>query len=427
MPPEKGVYQSLRAFKSVFLLICLLGLSASGCASGKLASARDAFYRGQLDQASAAIPSAEDISGRDRLLYYMEKGAILHHAGDFRDSADLLLDATALIREQDIISAGQQTASLVTTEWLTDYKGEYAERLLVHTYLMMNFLMLGRHESALVEAKQALEVFDTYPDACAEDYFTRALIAHCFEALNEINGAYIEYKKLAELMGDPSPVARKLCDLGNRLGFYDEVEHFSQFLPPSGSNHANRQIGEAIVFVSQGQSPVKRPQNIVLPPSIRFSFSTYEDRSPHLPPPSVGTLAGAGPAGIITTDVGQVLKASLKERLAQIIAKETARVIAKEAIANNIDDANVEALVRIAFFIMEHPDTRCWQTLPATLSLVRVPLYPGDRNIRVSGMQQTVVLPEINADAGSGPFYYYFSVRKGTGPLLSGQTQVSEE
>ena len=112
-----------------------------------------------------------------------KKGAILHHAGDFAGSTKMLLRATTLMREQDIISAGQQTASLVTTEWLTDYKGEYAERLLVHTYLMMNFLLMGDNESALVEAKQALEVYDAFPDACNGDYFTRALIAHCFEAL----------------------------------------------------------------------------------------------------------------------------------------------------------------------------------------------------------------------------------------------------
>ena len=124
-----------------------------------------------------------------------------------------------------------------------------------------------------------------------------------------------------------------------------------------------------IIFVSQGKSPIKIPRNIVLPPSIRFSWSTYESRSGYLAPPSVRPISGAGSADIITTDVGEVLNTSLDERLAEVLIKETARVAAKEAIAHNIEDENVETLVRIAFFLMEQPDTRCWETLPAYMTL----------------------------------------------------------
>ncbi len=400
-------------FKWVCLLVCMLSSVISGCASGKLNQARDAFYSGQLDQAVEALSDREDVPTRDQLLYDMEKGAILHHAGDYQGSIDILLNATALIQEQDVISAGQQTASLVTSEWITDYKGEYAERLLVHTYLMMDFLMLGDAESALVEAKQALEVYDTFPEACSADYFTRALIAHCYEGLNEINGAYIEYKKLAELLPDPSPVARKLCDLGRHLGFDDEVEHFRQFLPEAELKRKGSQAGELIIFVSQGESPVKIPHNIVVPPSIRFSFSTYKDRNGYLPPPSVGPLSGAGSSDIISTDVGEILKASLKERLVQVIAKETARVVAKEAIAHNINDDNLELLVRIVFFLMEVPDTRCWETLPAYLTMIRVPLSEGSNRIHLNIMGQNVTLPQIDVIPGKGSFYHYYSIRNG--------------
>ena len=419
MPDKMKLFYVVRYFKWACLLIFLFSALISGCTSAKLNMARDAFYNGQIDQASGALSSAEDVSTRDQLLYFMEKGAILHHAGDYQGSIDFLLNAAALMQDQDVISAGQQTASMVTSEWLTDYKGEYAERLLVHTYLMMDFLMLGNHESALVEAKQALEVYDTYPEACFADYFTRALIAHCYEAENEINGAYIEYKKLAELMGDPAPVARKLCTLGRRLGFDDEVEHFRQFIPEAELKRNVRPAGELIVFVSQGKSPVKIPHNIVLPPSIRFSFSTYEDRSGCLVPPSVGPLADAGPSDMITTDVGEILKASLKERLVAVIAKETARVVAKEAIAHNINGDNLEVLVRLVFFLMEVPDTRCWETLPATLTIIRVPLSPGANQIHLNIMGQTVTLPKIDIHPGNGSFYHYYSIRNGMGSFSS--------
>ena len=401
-----------RNFQWTCLLFCLVSAAAaSGCASGKLNTARQAFYNGGPTRAAGVLSEEDEVSGRNELLYLMEKGAILHHAGDFAGSTKVLLRATALMREQDIISAGQQTASLVTTEWLTDYKGEYAERLLVHTYLMMNFLLMGDHESALVEAKQALEVYDAFPDACNGDYFTRALIAHCFEALGELNGAYIEYKKLAELMGDPTPVAQRLCNLAARLGFDDEVARFSQYLPPSAPEKGTDKIGEAIVFYSQGRSPVKIPHDIVLPPSIRFSFATYENRSGYLPPPAVGPRAGSGSGAVITTDVGDVLRSSLKERLAQIIVKETARVAAKEAISHNIDNDGVELLVRVIFFLMEVPDTRSWQTLPAYFSLIRIPVSDPDRSIRIPGTSHTITLPEMDQSGSDTPFYHYFTIR----------------
>ncbi|MEW6079109.1 MAG: hypothetical protein AB1724_14960 [Thermodesulfobacteriota bacterium] len=388
------------------------GLMLSGCAYGNLNLARDAFYRGDIAGASQALIDADKISSRDLLLYYMEKGAILHYSGNYEESVNLLLKASSLIEEQEIISASQQTVSLVTSEWLMDYKGEYAERLLVHTFQMMNFLILGRNDSALVEAKQALKVYDAYPEACNGDYFTRALVAHCFESVGEINGAYIEYKKLAELMGDPGPVAGRLCDLGARLGFFDEVEHFRKYLSQPDTGVKGNPVGEMLFFVSQGRAPVKIPQDIILPEAIRFSFFAYEDRGGSFPGPDIGTLYGMRGAEWIVTDVGSVLRASLNQRLLQIMAKETARVIAKQAIANSIGDSDVEAIVRIAFLLMEAPDTRCWETLPGSLIMVRVPLYPGDSPVQFSGTGiHPPPPPDAAAPSNHHPFYRYYSIR----------------
>lgn len=394
------------------LLCCLSVAAMSGCASAKLQQARSEFYGGNLDQASAALSSPEEVSSREQLLFYMEKGVILHYAGQYPESILALREASDLIKKQEVISASRQAASMVTSEWITDYKGEYAERLLVHTYLMMNYLMLGDPESALVEGKQALAVYDQYP-VCSGDFFTRALIAHCFEAIGDINGAYIEYKKLAELLPSPELVADKLCALGARLGFKDEVAVYRESLPESALiSPGTDDAAELIVFAAQGRAPVKVPRNIVLPPSIRFSFATYEDVTDYFYPLFAGTHEGLGSGGIITTDVGQVLKASLNDRLTQIIAKETARVVAKEAIANQMDNDLAEILVRIVFFIMEEPDTRCWETLPAYLTLARVPLTKGSNRIDLGRGGGGMPVLDVVVSPGH-PRYYYRSVRNG--------------
>lgn len=393
-------------------LWCWLALFLAGCASAPLKQARSDFYGDRLDRAAQTLAEPSDVSERDRLLYYMERGVILHHAGEYGESIATLLKASELIKQQDIISAGEQAGSMVTTERITEYKGEYAERLLVHTYLIMGFLLADRPESALVEAKQALEIFNAFPKATARDHFTRALIAHCFEINGEINGAYIEYKKLAEQMTDPAPVADKLASIAGRLGFYDDVEIWRQYLDTAAIAPEESVDAELVLFVGQGRAPVKIPRNIVLPPSIRFSFATYADRSRYFYQPVISIASGVGPVRTVTTDVGAVLKDSLNERLTRILVKETARAATKEVIAQQIDDPLIEALVRVAFFIMEEPDTRGWETLPAYLTLIRIPVDSGAHELTVRTSSEyggTVRLPPVNVVPHRR--FYHYSVR----------------
>lgn len=394
-------------------LSCLFLLAAVGCASGKLKLARQSFYDGRLDYAAQVLEDETEIPRRDRLLYFLEKGVILHHQQDYRQSIQVLREAVDLIERQEVISASRQTGSLVTSERLTYYKGEYAERLWVHTYLMMNYLLINDPEGALVEAKQALEVFDAYPDALEDTYFTRALIAHCFEANNEANSAYIEYKKLARALGNPAPVADRLVMLGRRLGFSDEVAEYKTHLSEAQRRAIEKGPGpELILFVSQGRSPVKIPKNIVVPPSIRFSFATYKERTHTYEAPVIHGADGKMGGIRIKTDIADVLSASLKERAARIIAKETARVAAKEAISQNIDDAFLEVLVRGAFFVMEEPDTRSWETLPAFWTMIRIPISPEQMEfpaLTLSNAGMRVALPAFRIVRQ----YTYFSIRDG--------------
>lgn len=393
-------------------LICFV-MAAQGCAPAKLNQARTQFYSGDIQKAAQTLADEKGIASRSRLLYLMEKGLILFEAGDYGQSIEVLLEATVLINELEIVSVTRQGASLVTSERITPYRGEYAERLFVHTYLMMSYLLIRHYDDALVEAKQAMEVIAYWPDACRKDYFTRALIAHCFEVAGEASGAYIEYRKLAEDLADPLPLARPLCRLALEQGFADEAKTYCQLLTKAGENIPRKKPGaEMIVFVAQGQGPVKAPVNIVAPPSIRFSFARYRQRSRHFTSPAVHG-EGLGSAVLITTDVAAVLKDSLGDRAARVMTKEALRVAAKESIAANLEDPLAEALVRLAFFLMEEPDTRGWETLPAYMTMLRAPVLSETRNIRINAAGgKAIYLPEISGSEGPGR-YTHFAVRFG--------------
>jgi len=364
---------------SIIFAFLAFSLLISGC-TGSLKRSAKLFYAGDYDQALAELADADGVGGKSRLLWFMERGVIEHRMGRYRESNTDLLAAARLIEEFETISASEQLSSLVTSEWVTSYKGEYSERLWVHSYLMMNFLLLGEFDGAQVEARQCLKLLEAYPEVFKHDFYTRALMALSFSVVAEDNDAYLVYKKLAQDLPTPQPVAADLVRLAARLGQGDEVARFKRHVPkalPSGA-------GELVLFVAGGRLPVKKPGNVVVPPSIRFSFPYYTSR--RATPLKVTILPPTPVLPPISTDLASVAASSLDKRKAQIMAKEAVRATGKEVMArsvgNSFGDA-AEILARLSLFLLEEPDTRSWQTLPNRLTLVRVPLPAGRHELRV--------------------------------------------
>ena len=378
----------------------------NGCA-GRLNKASQEYYAGQPREALTLLDKGESFGNRNELLFLMEKGLVLHQLGNYRQSAEQLLQAAQLIDQFYYISLSEQASALAVNDWLTRYKGEYSERLWVHSYLMMDFLLLGEYDSALVEAKQALKVLGRHQEALKDAYFTRALIALCFANLGEDNDAYLEYRKLAQDLPDPAPVARDIVNLAGRLGMPDEVEKYRPYVTGSIAAEGS----ELVLFVANGRIPRKQPGNFVLPPSIRFSFPYYQEQHTVLPwlriePPAAGTLQP------LSSDLGLVAQASLEARRLEIVVRETARAAAKEAAAQSVGKDHgsaAEIAVRLGLLLLEEPDVRCWQTLPGRLTLLRIPLAPGSHHLtlRVSGGpggDRKIPLPDIELRAGQRVF-----------------------
>jgi hypothetical protein len=393
------------------LAICLF--LANGCANSRIDQARNAFFIDGNPQAAVEILEEDDGAGLSTLLFHMEKGLLLNQAGRFEESIAELREASDLMKKQDYLSISQQTASILVNEWMTEYKGEYCERLWIHTYLMIDYLMVDRYEDALVEAKQALKIFDAYPEALSEAYFSMALIGMCFESLDEFNDAYIVYKRLSGMMPDPEPVRESMSRMGHLSGIQDPAADDMQGTTADDDHPwVAHEPGEVVLFVGVGNVPVKVAGNIFIPPAIRFSFPRYENRGTVYGDVDLYDADNRLPVMQVTTDLGQVARASLGSRLKQIIIKETARVVTKEAIAQEVGkahDAIVGMMTRLALMAAEEPDTRCWHTLPASNSLLRLSLEPGVYHLSVkiggSGINGPINLPRVIIREGQRVFF----------------------
>jgi hypothetical protein len=253
-----------------------------------------------------------------------------------------------------------------------------------------------------------LKLFEKYPQALAEDAFTRALIALCYENMGFFNDAYIEYKKLAESVGDSSAIEPDLYRTAMKSGLAAEAGKYKKYVSEDKSGSA-----ELILFVGIGEAPKKISGNILIPPSVRFSFPQYEERLIRgtevilMPENAYKSLS---PRSSVSTSLDRVARNSLQYRGSQIIAKETARAAIKESLARAAERKNKNTgwvvLLRAVLLVMEEPDTRCWQTLPATLKLLRFPLNPGTHRlkavIRREGGEyaEEIILPELKLSPG---------------------------
>jgi len=339
-----------------------------------LQKARSDFYSGNLAGADNVLKKCTGIQEKDRLLCYMEKGIVLHYMKDYEESTQALLEASRFIRDQDTISIKEQATAVIINDMTATYKGEYCEKLWIHTYLMMNFLLQYRYDSALVEARQALEVYDKYPDSLKEDYFTRGLIALCFENMNLPDDARIEYEKLRSSLKDetlrPGPI-----DPGK---------------------------GELVLFIARGRIPEKVSTNIVVPPSIRISIPRYTESLSYSPV----TLRADGniiTPELITTNTGDVARKSFNDRAAQYLTRQALRVTTKEAIARKVGEKSElgETLSRVVLFLLEEADIRSWETLPGNITLARITLNAGNHNLSIfSGDSGTVRLNNVDIPAG---------------------------
>lgn len=346
-------HQPMSGVKRIILLLLCLALQA--CAtSGALNVAREQFRHGSAQQALQTLSEA-NVSRRDRLLLYMDRAMVAQAAGRYDSSVAALDSALRLIDELDYVSLRDQSSALLTSDRAIRYSGEYSERLWVHTFQMINFLLLDEPQSAAVEARRAAAVYQDHGDVLNQDIFTRALMALSFASAGQADSAGVEYRKLQEDFG---------------------------LAPPASP--ADDQ-GELVLFVLDGFIEPKLPGDLIIDINARISFPFYADHVGSAPEIQLSENDTALPFTRRDTRLVEVSREALSERGKRIAARQALRIAAKYQVADAIsrEDELVGNIARLVFLAIDQADTRSWETLPAWLTLVRSPLSAGPHSVRV--------------------------------------------
>jgi uncharacterized protein len=357
----------------------LLAILTSGCLGH---SERTAGMRSALDarRPDAALHALNQVMrthrpGGDRAVLQLDRATVLQALGRFAESArdyesaDKGVDFASLSR-----NAVDTVADVTVSSSITRYEAPTHERLLINPLNALNYLELGDLDGACVEARRHT-VFSTYlaDRGTAPDLvwgFGSAIAGFAFEKAGKQQVAN-QYYADAMTSGIPMTPWHR-----------DET--------PKGDQ------GELLVVVGDGRVP-----HLV---SVQHlggrDMVTYPGLAPYQRPMGRPKLRIGNRDHLLvpTLDVGDEVVRAYRAIEPELIAKAIARSAtrgavgdASEAVADRIKDKNAKAMVavaglfaRIALLGADTADTRSWETLPARLSVLRVPLDPGTHDIVLS-------------------------------------------
>ncbi|HAD95977.1 MAG TPA: hypothetical protein DCG19_01160, partial [Cryomorphaceae bacterium] len=181
-----------------FLLTALLGLSSCATYYERNAQFQEAFAAGDIQKADKLLDKNEKTGkGRNRLLYFMQKGVVLQMQGKFEESNQYLEQAYTFIEDYKK-NFGSEALSLLTNPMMKPYTGEDHEKVLIHYYKALNYLQLNQPQPALVEARrlnnklnQLNDKYENKKNRYKDDAFAHILMGIAYEMDNDVNNAFI--------------------------------------------------------------------------------------------------------------------------------------------------------------------------------------------------------------------------------------------
>ena len=370
------------------------------------------FRRGRYEEAAGRLEKglkSHGEDGKDSLLYLMDIGLSYHSAGKYEESNQAFLKADKMAEIKDYTSLAAEGATLLTSENIKHYPGEDFEKILINTYLAVNYALLGDHENALVEARRVNHKLHLMVTEGKRKYkqnaFARYLSAVLYEADGSYDDALIDYKEAAKLVPDFPGLGRDLWRCAKAAHMPDEMEDWAEkFSLTARDREIAKQVGpwskkgEIIVLYENGISPVKRPNPILY--SIPSFFPRYN--------PVMGAHIEIneeykGDTSVLENIEDTAIK-NLDEKYGGIIAKKVAGVVAKELVAKGVEDQTKSPilgfLARILMYASDQADLRSWNLLPRDLQILRIPVEEGTYRVRATPIGR-LTLPEKVVQVGA--------------------------
>ncbi len=387
----------------------LITLALAGCStwSATRSGIEAQLAAGHYDEA-LRLHASRSAPARDQVLHLLDQAMLERLSGDHRASNASFEAAKQLIDELSAVSVTETSGSFFINDATTAYVGEPFERALLHAYAALNYLDLGEHEAARVEALQVdltlRALAEDADGALATDPFSRYLAGIIYELRGEVSDALISYRKAYQAyqahgklypITVPSVLKDDLLRLTAHVGLHDEHRRFREAFARDDGAAPPAHAGEVIVLLHNGLAPIKRERRAVLVPPqapqvVSIALPEYQPRPSPVAAARV-TVAGREARTETVEDVSAIAVHTLAGRIPAITARSMARVVAKFAASEGARRENQAAglLVNLAGLLTERADTRSWLTLPGEIQLARVPVPAGMHTLLMELLSET--------------------------------------
>lgn len=372
-----------------------------GCSHFSETSSKANYYlrSGEYEKAIEVLKPLAETEDKDQLVYLLDYGTALHLAGNYDESIKVFLKADDIAAIQDYHSITKISASILLNEGMVQYKGDDFEKVFIHVYLALNFLMKNDLDGALVETRRTNEILQKFRDEAKKNYDQNALAFYLsgiiWEADKKWDDAYISYKDA--LNQDPRNKTYqndfyRLSKMASR----DEEASFvfkkhginaNDVAKRATDNSIGKNDSELIFIYQQGPGPIKKPN-----PSFVRVPKLYSQ-------PSESTSARVFVKGLNNSvkengdskeiyDVSEVAIKTLDDQYAGLIAKRAAGIAAKYTAAKQIGKKNdlLGAVAWVGLNLADQADLRQWSTLPGSFQVARIKLPPGEYEVSAESL-----------------------------------------
>ncbi|HUM10746.1 MAG TPA: hypothetical protein VLT82_07355 [Myxococcaceae bacterium] len=374
-----------------------IALLLTGCAGDYIA--RTAGYRHAYEsyQYPPAIQgfASEASSGPqiDQLLAMMDQGMVLHAAGKFEESIQVLAQADKLSERLDFVSVSEEAKVLISSERERAYRGEDFEKLMISTLQALNYAQLGKDEDALVEVRRVNERMQRMINEEKKPYEQLAVARYLTGVLWEDQGhaddAFIDYAAANQLAGDLGTLAEPLVRLAKETGRDQAVKELRRQYPWLQAQPLGKDEGQVLVVLEAGKVPVKTNGSRSGGPKMEvIAVPVFRDR-PWIRDSQV-ILDGNSATAVrptTVTSLEQVAKIHLDHRIDGLVARQFGALAVRAGLAAGAGAATKsEALGILTFLALSYanqPDLRSWMSLPGEFQLARFRVPAGVHRLTV--------------------------------------------
>jgi hypothetical protein len=396
---------------------------------------------------------------------------MLHYGARYEESSAAFEEAERLYDDLYTKSLTREAGALLTSDNVLQYRGERFESALIHYYKLLNYVLAGDADGALVESRKInnkLRLFgDSDDPVYRDDPFLRYLTGMVFLDAGEYSDADVSfrlalgaYEALGERYGVETPLTLR-CDLARcaeLLGDRTAAAAYREGVDACADTLARDGWGTLNVFLECGYVSYKIEQSVVFPIfKNEVNDDTNEDTFARelvmrygqpvesnvevdyilkvALPEMVRTQEPFGEAAVRVESGGRSF-----ERRAQVVQnpdsyaveafeahrggvmlKSVTRALAKYLGKEAADDESevLGWIVNLFNIATESADTRSWATLPRTIRMARLELPAGTYDVGIvleSGLADSALSTVSTDSTGSANEESYIGKAVGVRP-----------